>query len=105
MARKHKLPISRPLIKETALFFAQKENISSFKASEGCLTHFKEKRNLRFSNLHGESNDADVKEAEEFRKEYKGLVKDYKEDDIFNADETGIFYKIFFLHFSFDIKL
>lgn len=40
----------------------------------------------------GESACVDEEVCEEFRKKMSSIVKDYGKKDVFNADETGLFF-------------
>ncbi|XP_066948598.1 tigger transposable element-derived protein 1-like [Macrobrachium rosenbergii] len=67
----------------------------SFKASRGWFDHFK-KRTGNYSMIRrGEAASYDVKAAEEFVKRFAKLVetKRYIARQVFNCDETGLFWK------------
>ncbi len=58
--------------------------------SEGWLTRFK-KRNKNFK-PHGEAGSADLAEVEAERERIKAILAKYELRDIYNMDETGLFY-------------
>ena len=62
--------------------------------SEGWVTKFKERCSLKQFKRHGEAASAEPKTIEEERKRVQELVKKfgYALHDIFNMDETGLFY-------------
>ncbi|GBM43560.1 Tigger transposable element-derived protein 6 [Araneus ventricosus] len=64
-----------------------------FKASNGWLENFKKRHNIVFRKLCSESSSVDASSCEEWLSELPSLLKDYKADDVFNADETGLFFQ------------
>ena len=62
--------------------------------SEGWLTRFKERMSLKERKRHGEAASVDRQTAEKERQRIQALIKDsqYELKDIFNMDETGLFY-------------
>ncbi|GBN90981.1 Tigger transposable element-derived protein 4 [Araneus ventricosus] len=76
---------------KTEDFEKELDSNSEFKASNGWLENFKKKHNIFFRKLCGESASVDASSCEELLSEFSFLLKDYKADDVFNADETGLF--------------
>lgn len=73
---------------------AKELGIHDFKPTNGWLARWKGRNNVVFKKLHGEKKDADVPAADNFRQNVlPDILKKYKEDDIYNADETGIYYR------------
>ncbi|XP_054720508.1 tigger transposable element-derived protein 4-like [Uloborus diversus] len=64
-----------------------------FVASSGWLERFKARHNIVFRNLHGEAKDVPESLCEEWRIRLPTLLFGYKASDVFNIDETGLFYK------------
>lgn len=91
--RQSNIPVSGPLLIEKAQFFAKKLNFNNFKASSGWLDRFKKRNNISFKKICGESAAVDDGICAEWREKLKELIKDYNAKDIFNTDETGLFYK------------
>ena len=62
--------------------------------SEGWVTKFKEQCSLKQFKQHGEATSTEPKTIEEERKRVQELVKKFRYalHDIFNMDETGLFY-------------
>ena len=61
--------------------------------SEGWLRGFRDRYNIKFVKLHGEKQDADMASIEEWAKNVRpDLLKRYEKCDIFNCDETGLYY-------------
>ncbi|GBN33203.1 Tigger transposable element-derived protein 4 [Araneus ventricosus] len=64
-----------------------------FKASNGWLENFTKKQNIVFRKLCSESAWVDASSCEVWLSELPSLLKDYKADDVFNADENGLFFQ------------
>ncbi|GBN52467.1 Tigger transposable element-derived protein 4, partial [Araneus ventricosus] len=93
-ARERKIPISRAILFQKAQDFANLFGDSDFKATEGWLTRWKDRNNIVYRKLHGEKQDADSASAEDWSKDvWPTLIKDYKLDQIFKTDETGLFFR------------
>ena len=56
--RSQNVPLSGGIIQEKASIYAKELNIENFKASDGCLRRWKERRNNTFKTISGESNPA-----------------------------------------------
>ncbi|XP_064109669.1 tigger transposable element-derived protein 1-like [Macrobrachium nipponense] len=67
----------------------------SFEASRGWFDNFKKRTGIHSIDRHGEAASADVKAAEEFMKTFAEFVEaeGYILQQIFNCDETGLFWK------------
>ncbi|GBN34699.1 Tigger transposable element-derived protein 4 [Araneus ventricosus] len=93
-ARERKIPISRAILFQKAHDFANLFGDSDFKATDGWLNRWKDRNNIVYRKLHGEKQDADSASAEDWRKDvWPTLIKDYKPDQIFNTDETGLCFR------------
>lgn len=91
-ARNKNIPISGPLIKGKALEVSENLKISDFKASNGWLDRFCKRHNINFKTVCGESADVDEVSVQNWITKLKSIIKDYDAKDIFNADETGLYY-------------
>jgi hypothetical protein len=62
--------------------------------SEGWLTRFKQRHGLKERKRHGEAASADLQTVEKERQRVQDIIGEgrYKLKDIFNMDETGLFY-------------
>lgn len=60
--------------------------------SDGWLANFKESMGLVNIKRHGEAASANPHSVEEERKRIQVILKDYKPEDMWNVDETGLFY-------------
>jgi hypothetical protein len=65
--------------------------------SDGWLTRFKERNGLKKWRRHGEAGSSSTDTVEKERKRIQELIKKYgyRLKDIFNMDETGLFYASF----------
>lgn len=66
----------------------------TFKASNGWLEKFKNRHAIVFRALCGESASVDSTTVEEWRRRLPTLIDSYAMDDVYNADETGLFFKL-----------
>jgi len=69
--------------------------IENFKASNDRLDTFKSRYSISFKVVCGESKSVDTEIVDERRIKVKTLINTYDYRDIFNADETTLFYKAF----------
>ncbi|XP_057340566.1 tigger transposable element-derived protein 6-like [Microplitis mediator] len=91
--REKNLSISGTLLREKAEEFSKSLGHTSFRASNGWLGNFKKRHELVFRKLCGESASVNTEICDEWIVELLRLLKDYELRDIFNADETGLFFK------------
>ena len=88
------IPISGPFLQQKAIHFARALKYDSFTASNGWLSGFKKRHGIVFRTVSGESAAVDHETCDSWKDEVlPSLLKDYKPSDIFNADETGLFFK------------
>ena len=73
----------------------EKETNEEFKASNGWWQKFCQRMNMGSVKLHGESGSADYEATEKYPEKLKKIIEEggYTEDQIFHADETGVFWK------------
>lgn len=92
--REKKLPLSGTLIKEKALEFGAALGHKDFQASNGWLEKFRKRHGVIHKVICGESASASVSNCETWKQTVlKPILKEYPRKDIFNADETGLFFK------------
>ncbi|UYV81600.1 hypothetical protein LAZ67_20001670 [Cordylochernes scorpioides] len=90
-----KLAINGNILKEKAILLALKMGQDNFEASNGWLDRFKARRNISFKRLHGEAGSVDANSVATWKGGIiPSLLAKYSPQDIFNADETGLFYKL-----------
>src|SRR5205085_6858074 len=84
------------LIKEKAQEFAQLLEISEeeLSFSNGWISRFKMRNHLRSFRFHGEANSAPLETLSEERNKLRSLLSMYNINDIYNADETGLFFRM-----------
>lgn len=85
--------ISGNLLKEKAKEFASTLKINNFAASEGWLTNFKKRNGVTFKKVCGESGSVNDAVCLDWYSKLKTLIANYDPRDIFNTDETGLFFK------------
>lgn len=93
-ARAKNVPLSGTLIREKAKEFAVALGRDDFSASVGWLDKFKKRHNITEMSMCGESASADLQCSEEWQTNVlPRLISQYDKNDIFNGDETGVFFK------------
>lgn len=91
--RNRNVPLGGNMLKEKAQQFAEKLGHKDFKGSNGWLENFKKRHNIIFRKLCGESQSVSNELCSEWITKLPDLLKDYSPDNIYNADETGLFFK------------
>jgi hypothetical protein len=87
------LDLTGDIIKQKALFYAERMGFADFKGSDGWLTGFKRRCKLVQVVKHGEAASAPNQElVDEERQSIQEELTRWKLDDVFNADETGLFW-------------
>ncbi|GBC06017.1 hypothetical protein RclHR1_06570001 [Rhizophagus clarus] len=82
------------MIKEKAFYFAQEFNIpyENILFSNGWIEKFKRHNNICCYRLHGKANSIPLEILFEKRRKLQTILQDYILDNIFNADETSLFF-------------
>lgn len=94
-ARSANIPISGNVLREKALCIAAKLNMDNFTASNGWVDRFKQRHNVVYKAICGESKSVDPQTVSHWKEsQVPELIKDYTPKDIFNADETGLFFNV-----------
>jgi hypothetical protein len=87
--------ITGNILKEKANHFAAQFSINDFHSSDGWLTGFKNRHGLRQFRKQGEAASApSVEQLENERISLQTLLSVYSPEDIWNGDETGLFWKM-----------
>ena len=82
--------LSGSVLKEKAEDLAKKLGHTNFVAKEGWLS----RRKARCQQAHGEKGSADIKSDEEWTSTIlPGLLEEYRPNEVYNADETGQYYR------------
>ena len=87
------LPISGAYIKEQALLIAMELNLDDFQASQGWLQSWLKREGLSWSLLCGESASVSQEVVDDFSNRIPEITEGYKPEDIFNMDESALFYR------------
>lgn len=94
-ARASKIPINGSVVKEKALEIAERLKLQGFSASNGWIDRFKKRNNLCFKSICGESEGVDIATVQQWKENtLPNLLRDYIPRDVFNADETGLFFNL-----------
>ena len=92
--RSANIPLSGPIIKEKAEELASSLGKSDFRCSDGWLTRFKKRHSITFRALVGEAASVDGGVVASWQKDTLPMILSrYKPEDVYNMDETGLFYK------------
>ena len=98
VARSKTVTISGPFMMGKARELAERLGVpeGQFKVSSGWLERFKERHGISFKRVCGEEKSVDVSsdQMEEWQRSLSVILKEYKPEDIYNADETGLFYRL-----------
>ncbi|KNF00910.1 hypothetical protein PSTG_05802 [Puccinia striiformis f. sp. tritici PST-78] len=92
-AQSCQMPINNEILRMKANKFANLLTID-LKLSNGWLYKFKNRFRINRVELHGEAGSVDSNQAEDARKQILELTRDYEPQNIYNADETGLLYKM-----------
>ena len=93
-ALEYNVTITGNVIQQKTLKFSELLSNNTFKASSGWLDKFKQRYSIKEYNKHGESQSAPIEQIPEMREELKEFLKNYRREDIFNCDETGLYWKM-----------
>lgn len=92
-ARAKGLPVTGPMLQEKALKFASDLQVVNFTASNGWLDRFRMRHNIVFRAICGESAQVNEDIVVEWKLRVPQITSGYSDRDIFNMDETGLFFK------------
>lgn len=92
-ARAKLLPISGPILKEKSLQIADQIGAKDFSASNGWLDRFRTRHNIQFRLISGEAGEIDSVVCEDWKGRLDSITEGYAPKDIFNMDETGLFFR------------
>jgi len=95
MARDRNVPISGHMLQSKAIELSEELGVADFKCSLGWLTRFKQRHNISYRVICGEAKSVSVDQMAEWKDTHlPSILKKYSADDIYNADETGLFYRL-----------
>ena len=81
------------MLRTLALREAENRNIQGFSASEGWLDRVKRRHGIRGRQLSGEAASVNKVVVTNWMKQIPELIEGYNQKDVFNCDETGLYYK------------
>ncbi|BFZ15182.1 hypothetical protein BsWGS_18221 [Bradybaena similaris] len=93
--RARNIPVTGKMIQEQAVLVATERGFDDFSGSNGWLDRWRTRHNVRFGSLCGESGDVSADVVADWTKRLPDLCAGYELKDIFNADETGLFFRAF----------
>lgn len=74
---------------------AKKLGLDDFQCSDGWFDRWKKRHEITFSKISGEAKSVDLAATETWTKQdFKDATARYEPEDIFNGDETGLFYQL-----------
>ena len=93
IARSKNIPVSGRMIQEKAQMYASELGHTEFCGSNGWLERWQKRHNVRLATLSGEAADVDPVVVDDWKKRLESICEGYDLRDIFNADETGLYYR------------
>ena len=89
------IPINGPILQDQAQEFSKKLGHKDFSASNGWLHHFKQRHGYSWRTISGEAACVNPSDVDKWTSgPLATLLEDYNPDDIYNCDETGLFWKL-----------
>lgn len=85
---------SDEMLQTTAKEFGEKLGISDFGYSKGWLVNFKKRFGIKQFVRHGEAVSVDTEVVQYGRGKLKELLRNYLLSDVYNFDETGLFFRL-----------
>ena len=92
-ARGKNLPVSGRMLQDQAAILASEMGHTDFCASNGWLRSFQQRHGIHHAVLSGEAADVDPNTVSDWSHRLPDICKGFAKEDIFNADETGLFYR------------
>lgn len=89
-SRSMNIPLSGPIIQETARKFAAELQLPSFKGSNGWLDSFTKAHNINLKVISGDETSRESDAGITFLNNLRNICKDYNQRDIFNVDEMSL---------------
>jgi hypothetical protein len=90
------LPLTDMILQQKGLELAQRLNIreDQIKFTNGWIWRFKQRNGLQRVKFSGEANSAPIETLPEERVHLRAILARYDKEDIYNADETGLFFRM-----------
>lgn len=93
VCRSKNLPVSGPMLQTQARKTAEILGMADFVATNGWLESFRRRHNIGFKTLSGESAEINQSVVNNWKANVMFLLRDVELKDIWNFDETGLFFK------------
>jgi len=93
-ARTSNIPIEGTTLREKGKIIAAQLNRDNFSASNGCVSRFKDRHDLVFKKLAGESAEVSVESTDTWMESLPSLLGGYETCAVYNADKTGLFFNV-----------
>lgn len=93
-ARAKNLPVSDEILRSKARFFGDSLQMDEFSYSNGWLQRFKTRYGIASRRLGGESASVNDNLVQTGIEKAREILKDYEPKNVFNMDETGLFYQM-----------
>ncbi|CAF1202139.1 unnamed protein product [Adineta steineri] len=93
--RSKHIPISGSILQQKALEISEAlgDNLGKFKASNGWLEKFRSRHNISHRTINDESSSIDNLTVDDWIQRIPKLVERFDVNNIFNCDESGLFFK------------
>ena len=88
------VPVTEQIIRLKASEAAEQEQVTGFKASNGWISNFMRRKGIAVQVKHGDATSVSQVTINDWIAKLDLLLKDFDEDDIFNADQLGLFYSL-----------
>ena len=93
--RSRNVVVTSSILKTKARELAEKINVKGFQASDGWLDRWKRRYNVAFKTVSGEGNSCTTEMTAPWDETtLPTILSKYKLDEIYNADEFGLFYRV-----------
>ena len=104
-SQKKKISVTGDLIRAKAEHFRDKfiisltdkrikEELQSFVASQGWPMRFRKRFGIKAVTLCGESMSVSIEDKNKCREEIMNVIREYHPDDVYNADETSLYFRM-----------
>nr|XP_050030132.1 tigger transposable element-derived protein 6-like [Dermacentor andersoni] len=93
-ARSKNIPHSGPIILAKAKDLGFTLGHEDFQQGNGWLQSFKDRHNITSKNIVGEAASVDQGSLQQWMAKHRGRILAYSDKDIYNADETGLYFQL-----------
>ncbi|XP_066153045.1 tigger transposable element-derived protein 4-like [Euwallacea fornicatus] len=92
-SRNKGIPLTGPLVQAKAKEISETLGNKNFSASTGWLNRFRTRHNIAFKTISGESASVNPENVKTFLEKLPSLIEKYPPRNIYNVDETGLFFR------------